>query len=245
MRYLVLTARTLAVQDRPDSQGIHIMAQADDDGQFEDDNQGAPKLRKRKDQSGGTNWGKIILILCGVGAISLALCCGVGYYFASKAFKMESDPVKIAAMQKEIVEIDIPAGMQPKMGMNMNLGVMTMKMVMYNPEQASTLMLMQMQVTGQTDEQMQQAFRQQAGQQQNAQFRIESSETKTVKINGEDRDFLFAKGTVTPPGGQATPARMITGMFPAKNGMGFIQYSIDETKYDEAAVIKTLESIHK
>ncbi len=92
---------------------------------------------------------------------------------------------------------------------------------------------------------MQQSFRQQAGQQQNAQFRIDSSETKTVKINGEDRDFLFAKGTITPPGGQPTPARMITGMFPAKTGMGFIQYSIDETKFDEAAVIKTLESIHK
>jgi hypothetical protein len=231
-------------------QGHITMAQFDDDGQFEDEDQdsgrGSSKPRKQKVQAAGTNWGKVILILCGVGAVSLALCCGVGYYFFSKAFKMETDPVKIAVMQKEIVEIDIPADMQPAMGMNMNLGVMTMKIVAYNPNQSSTLMLMQMQVTGQTDEQMQQSFRQQAGQQQNAQFRIESSETKTVKINGEDRDFLFAKGTITPPGGAAAiPARMITGMFPAKTGMGFIQYSIDETKYDEAAVIKTLESIHK
>ena len=38
---------------------------------------------------------------------------------------------------------------------------------------------------------------------------------------------------------------MVTGMFPSKDGMGFIQYSIDETTYDEAAVIQTIESIHK
>ena len=103
-----------------------------------------------------------------------------------------------------------------------------------------------MQIAGQTDEQMQQAFRQQAGQhQQNAQFKIESSETKTLKVDGQDRDFLFAKGAMTPQGGAGIPVRMVTGMFPSKGGMGFIQYSIDEAAYDEAAVIKTIESIHK
>lgn len=154
--------------------------------------------------------------------------------------------MKIAAMQKEIVEIDVPPNMVPGMGMNMNLGVMKMKIVMYNPNLSSSLMLMEMQVTGQTEEQMQQSFRQQAGQQQqNAQFKVESSESKKVMIDGQERDFMFAKGMMTPPGGTGTAVRMITGMFPSKNGMGFIQYSIDEANYDEAAVIKTLESIHK
>ena len=159
---------------------------------------------------------------------------------------MTLDPVKIAARQKEIIEIDIPQGMQPGVGMNMNFGVMTMKMVMYNPGQASSMMLMEMQIAGQTEEQMKQAFSQQANQQQNqAQFRVESSETKKIKIDGVDRDFQFAKGTLTPQGGKPTPARMITGLFPSKTAMGFITYSIPEEDYDEAAVIKTLESIHK
>lgn len=226
------------------------MAQSDD-GQFEDDNQDAgdeapAKSRKTRVQSStGTNWGKIILILLGVGTVSLALCCGVGYYFFSSAIKM--DPVKIVEMQKEIVEIDVPQGMQPNMGVNMNfMGFMTMKMVMYNPGNTTSMMLMEMQIAGQTEEQMKQAFSQQASQQQNqAQFRVESSETKTIKIDGVDREFLFAKGTLTPQGGKPTPARMITGLFPSKTAMGFIVYSIDETNYDEAAVIKTLESIHK
>ena len=225
------------------------MAQNDNDGNFEDDRdsdyletgRGAPGKRK-KASSGGTNWVKIILILLGVGAVSLALCCGIGGYFASKAFKMELDPVKITAMQKEIVEIDIPPGLQPKMGMNMNLGVMTMKMVMYNPESGTSMMLMQMQVTGQTEEQMQQAFNQQAGQQQQQkQFQLESREIKTITVDGQERKFNFDKGTLSPQGRPATPVRMITGMFPAKTGTGFIQYTIDEDKYDEAAVIKTIE----
>ena len=95
-----------------------------------------------------------------------------------------------------------------------------------------------------TKEQMEASFKQQAGQ-QNKNFRQESAETKTVKVDGQDTDFIFAKGTLNPPNGAPKPVRMVTGMFPAKDGMGFIQYSIDEDKYDEAAVIKTLESIHK
>lgn len=225
------------------------MAQNDSDDQFEDDNQmgdnEAPqKSRKPRVQAAtGTNWGKIILILCGVGAVSLALCCGVGYYFFPVS--MTQDPVKIAAIQKEMIEIDVPPNMQPAMGMNMNFGPVKMKMVIYNPNAGASLMLMEMQIAGQTEEQMKQSFNQQAGQQQNNQFRMDSSETKTVKVDGQDRDFLFAKGTVSPPGGQPAAVRMITGMFPSKNGMGFIQYSVNEEGYDEAAVIKTLESIHK
>lgn len=224
------------------------MAPNDDDGQFEDDDQGpgngATPSRKKKLQAKGTNWGKVILILLGVGVVSLALCCGGFVWWVQKAVVQE--PAKIAVMQKEIIEIDIPPNLQPGMGMNMNFfGAFKMKIVAYNPNQASSLMLMQMQISGQTEEEMKQAFNQQAGQQQNAQFKMDSSETKVVKVDGQDRNFLFAKGTLAPPGQPPVAVHMVTGMFPSKEGMGFIQYSIDETKYDEAAVIKTLESIHK
>ena len=226
------------------------MAQNDADDQFQDDNQRlgdeSPKSRKTRAPSTGTNWGKIILILLGVGAVSLALCCGGGYYFASRAVKMATTPAEVTAMQKEIIEIEIPQGLQPTMGMNMNMGFMTMKMVMYNPGQSNSMMLMEMQIAGQTEEQMKQAFSQQANQQQQqAKFQVETSETKTVKIDGVERQFQFAKGTLTPQGGQPTPARMISGLFPSKTAMAFITYTIDEANYDEAAVIKTLESIHK
>lgn len=224
------------------------MAQYDDQ-QFEDDNQDlgeeSSKPQKKRTQSGsGTNWGKIILILLGVGVVSVALCCGGVIYWFKGA--MTKDPVQIAAIQKEIVEIDVPPHMQPGGGMNMNIfGFFRMKMAIYTVNPGSFLILMEMQISGQTDAQMQQSFNQQAGQQQNAQFKIESSETKVIKIDGQDRNFLFAKGALTPSGGQSIPVRMITGMFPSKNGMGFIQHSIEEANYDEAEVVKMLESIHK
>ncbi len=224
------------------------MAQYDDD-EFEDDRDMGEETRKPQRKkvaaSSGTNWGKILLILFGVGLVSMVLCCGGFYYFASQAFDMTMEPAKVAAMQKEIIEIDIPPDVQPAMGMNMNLGVVKMKMVAYSPDSGTSLMLMQMQISGQSEEQMRDAFRQQAGRQQNNTFRQESAETKTVKVDGQDTDFSFAKGTLNPPNAAAKPVRMVTGMFPSKDGMGFIQYSIDEEKYDEAAVIKTLESIHK
>jgi hypothetical protein len=227
------------------------MAQYDNEDQSDDQNEGlgggsAKPRKKRTQASSGTNWGKIILIMLGIGGVSLALCCGVGYYFASKAVKMVMTPAEVTAMQKEIIEIEIPQGLQPTMGMNMNMGFMTMKMVMYNPGQVQSMMLMEMQIAGQTEEQMKQAFSQQANQQQNqSQFQVESSETKSVMIDGVERQFQFAKGTLVPQNGQSTPARMISGLFPSKTAMGFITYTIDETTYDEAAVIKTLESIHK
>ncbi|MFO1004708.1 MAG: hypothetical protein U0929_02020 [Planctomycetaceae bacterium] len=223
------------------------MAQNDND-EFEDDRDIGEETRKprrkREESSGGTNWGKILLILFGVGAVSLLLCCGGGYFLFRNAFDMTQDPAKIAVMQKEIIEIDLPPDVQPAMGMNMNIGVMKMKVVGYSPNSGTSLMLMQMQISGQTKEQMETAFQQQSGQ-QNKNFRQESAETKTIKVDGQDTDFIFAKGTLNPPNGTSKPVRMVTGMFPSKDGMGFIQYSIDEDKYDEAAVIKTLESIHK
>lgn len=223
------------------------MAQNDND-EFEDDRDMGEETRKprrrRVEPSGGTNWGKILLILVGVGVVSLLLCCGGGYFFFRNALEVTQDPVKIASMQKEIIEIDLPPDVQPSMGMNMNFGVMKMKIVGYSPDAGTSLMLMQMQISGQTKEQMEDAFKQQTGQ-HNKNFRQESAETKTIKVDGQDTDFIFSKGTLNPPNGAPKPVRLITGMFPAKDGMGFIQYSIDEDKYDEAAVIKTLESIHK
>ena len=221
---------------------------ARNDGEFEDDRdmgeEDSKPRRRRAEPSGGTNWGKILLILFGIGLLSIVLCCGGGFYMFKDAGT--DDPAKIALIQKEIVEIDIPADLQPAVGVNVNLFFMKMKMAVYNPQSATSLMLMQMQLAGQSKEQMQASFKQQAGQQQqNRDFRMESSETKTVKIDGQDVDFLIAKGTLNSQGAAAVPVRMVTGMFPSKDGMGFIQYSIDEEKYDKAAVIKTLESIHK
>ncbi len=113
----------------------------------------------------------------------------------SKSIEMIEDPVKIAAAQQEIVEIQALPGLRPRMAMKMNLAVVGMTMVGYEGGGQTSMLLMQMQVAGQSDEQLQQNFRQQGGKNQKN-FQVESSETRKIKVDGTERDFLFAKGKI-------------------------------------------------
>lgn len=208
-----------------------------------DDSQ--PRTRKRRAvQPSGRSWGKILLILFGVGALSMALCCGGILWFGSKSLEMIEDPVKIAAAQQEIVTIQTMPGLQPRMAMKMNLAVMGMTVVAYEGAGQTTLMLMQMQIAGQSDEQLQQNFRQQGNKDQKN-FQVESSETRKIKVDGTERDFLFAKGKIVPDHGDAIPVRQVSGMFPSRQGMGYLIVSMGEESYDEAAIIQMIESIKK
>lgn len=213
------------------------------DEEFEVVEERRPARRARSaPEKKGTSWFKIFIILMALGGASVAVCCGVGFYLMKDA--IVTDPVKVRAMQAEIVQIDIPAEYSPEMGIHMNLGFMTMRMVGFQGPAGGGVFLADMQVSGQTEAQMEQGFRQQIDQ-QGQKFRIESSETKKIMVDGVERDFLFAKGMIEPPIGGSIPGRMISGMIPAKEGVGFIQILTAEAQYDEAQAIQMLESIRK
>jgi hypothetical protein len=216
-----------------------------DDVEVEQVDDSQPRTRKRRvAPPAGRSWGKILLILFGVGVLSMALCCGGVVWFGSKSIEMIEDPVKIAAAQQEIVDIQSLPGLRPRMAMKMNLAVVGMTMVGYEGGGQTSMLLMQMQVAGQTDEQLQQNFRQQGGKNQKN-FQVESSETRKIKVDGTERDFLFAKGKILPEQGDSIPVRQVTGMFPSRQGMGFLIVTVDEESYDEPAVIQMIESIKK
>lgn len=216
-----------------------------DDLEVEQVDESLPRTRKRRvAPPAGRSWGKILLILFGVGALCMALCCGGVLWFGSKSIEMIEDPVKIAAAQQEIVDIQALPGLQPRMAMKMNLAVVGMTMVGYEGGGQTNMLLMQMQVAGQTDDQLQQNFRQQGGKNQKN-FQVESSETRKIKVDGAERDFLFAKGKILPEQGDSIPVRQVTGMFPSRQGMGFLIVTVDEESYDEPAVIQMIESIKK
>lgn len=232
-------------QDGDDDDRFPYQDDSSEEFEVEQVDESRPRTRKRPvAATGGRSWLKILLILFGVGVVSMALCCGGVLWWGSKSLQMTEDPVKIAAAQQEIAEIQVMPNLQPKVAMTMNLGIMNMRVVGYNSAGRSSLMLMQMQLAGQSDEQMQQNFRQQ-GQQRNDQFRVETAETRKITVGGVERDFLFAKGTIQPEGGAPMAARQITGMFPSRNGMGYLIVTIEEGDYDEAAVVKMIESIKK
>lgn len=211
----------------------------------EEVDESSPRTRRRRVvETGGRSWGKILLILLGVGAVSLALCCGGALWFWNRSFEMTEDPVKVVAAQQEIAEIQLLPNQQPLFAMKMNLGLMNMTLVAYKSTGRSSMMLMQMKMTGMTEDEMQQNFRKE-GQKKNDQFQEESSETQKIKVDGVEREFLFAKGKLQSGGGPAVAARQITGMFPSRNGMGYLIVTIEEEVYDEAAVIQMIESIKK
>ncbi len=197
--------------------------------------------------SNGIKWRKIAptcLKVCGLTLI-LTICCGVGYYFIQQSVKL--DPGQITAIQKEIVDIDLPASLHPGIGINRPLSFAKLKMAFYNPTEATSLMLIGFLDNDEHDyEQSMNACHLHANEYWNQDFQVESSELKSIQINGTANDFRFIKGNIILPGGRMTPGQLIFGQFAAKNHRkGFIRYSIAESDYDEAAVIKMLESIRQ
>ncbi|MFO1005140.1 MAG: hypothetical protein U0929_04205 [Planctomycetaceae bacterium] len=177
--------------------------------------------------------------------LGLTICCGVGYYFFQQSMKL--DPAQITAIQREIVDIDLPTNLHPGIGINRRMSFAKLKMALYNPTEATSLMLIGFLDNDEHDyEQSMKACHLHANEYWNNDFQVESSELKSIQINGTANDFQFIKGKIILPGGRMTPGRLIFGQFAAKNyRKGFIRYSITESDYDEEAVIQMLESIRK
>ena len=121
-----------------------------------------------------------------------------------------------------------------------------MQMATYSPDQTQqnrTLMLMQMKMEGQDEQQMEemeQQLKMQSGQQDmNQGFIIESSETRTFVIDGQDREFVFAVGTNSA----GETVHQVTGVFPGRNGTATLMMMDDDANWDEAAIEQMIESI--
>lgn len=191
---------------------------------------------------------KILLIVLVLGGIALLACCGVMAWFGSQV-KMDQTvvPAEIDALREEIVSIEIPEGFAPQVGMNMDVKVMTMKMVSYAQEEtAGSLVLAQMKMPAQqgaqNEQQMQQQLEMQMRQQNMGaeEIDIESSESRTFQIKGRDVRFTFAKGKEPDSG---TEFRRVHGAFPGNDGTAFLQLQMEEEAWDEDAVVRMIESI--
>jgi hypothetical protein len=66
----------------------------------------------------------------------------------------------------------------------------------------------------------------------------ESTETREFTIGGEKVPFEFIKGTSAQG-----PSRQVVGVFQGRNGVIMVMLIVPESDYDEAAVVRMLESI--
>jgi hypothetical protein len=198
---------------------------------------GTPPPRK-------SNTAKILLIILAVVVIGAVLCCGgIGLFmYSNPPIKTTQTAAEVVEKTNAIVDIDIPPAFHPVMAMDMNMYVMTMQMVAYDGQGSGMLMIAQVQAPQGADQaQMQQQMRQ-SMQQQNMgeQLSVKNSETKTVKVDGQDVDFLFSTAENAK---DKSEWRQVTGAFPGKNGTAFMILQQPSVAYDEEAVIKMLESI--
>ncbi|MCA9052782.1 MAG: hypothetical protein KDA75_03045 [Planctomycetaceae bacterium] len=205
----------------------------------------APSSRKRTRAKEGMSTGAKVAIILGICAgVLLLVCCGAGFYFFGKIGKsLTEDPAEIESIRQDIVsQIDIPAGFAPAAGFDFSIAGQGMKMAIYGQgtEQNPSHMLMLMKMSIQADpEQMRQEMQKSAGRQQT--INVESSETKTVTIDGQEVDFRFAKGKTD----KGVAVREVSGAFAGNGGAVMLLMLVPEEDWDEAQAIQVLESIKK
>lgn len=207
---------------------------------------------------------KVLLILGTIAGLGLVLCCGgpaIVYVMFKDAivqkikntFDLTTDPEEVKGRSEEIAHLDIPENYTPVSAVRFSIGF-TMKMIVYqsgsNNQGALVLMEMEMNQPGMDRKQMREQMLQQMRSQQanggpggfNSQIVAQSTETKTFKVNGEDVEFDFVKGT-RPGDSSGTIYRQVTGTFQGKNGIVMLMLFIPDSEYDEEAVSKMIQSI--
>lgn len=188
---------------------------------------------------------KILLILAGVGFVGMLLCIGAigltGYYFVNQVKEgMTEDPAEIAERTDEIIGIEILPGMNPLVAMRMNVIVMKMNFSVYGaPHGENVLLICDIQMPDQTADEDE--FRRQLGNQGFGEdIDVTASEIREIETAAGTLTFEFAEGT----NGLGNTIYQVTGMIPSRSGgVGFLMLQQDEQDYDEAAVVKMLESI--
>ncbi|MBI3866587.1 MAG: hypothetical protein HY290_32295 [Planctomycetia bacterium] len=196
---------------------------------------------------------KVLLILGTIAGLFLVLCCGGAgflYYKFKDTISVTTNAAEVKKQTSEIVTIDIPEGYTPISAVRFSPGIFTMKMMMYQggTNNQGGLVLMEMNQAGSDPKQMRDQMLQQMRSQQaqgggsfNSQIVAQSTETKVFKINGENVEFDFVKGTRA---GDSTVMRQVVGTFSGKGG-GTILFMliVQDSDYDEEAVSKLIKSI--
>ncbi len=184
---------------------------------------------------------KVLLIFGGVFGVLAITCCGFGIWIYNKfSNAMTTDPEQVVAIQQAIVAMDVPQHLPPQVGMDINIWGIEMKMVVFAAAGGEVLTLMQMagaQSDPATQQQMQAEMKKQGKQ---PGMKVDSTETRTVTIGGEEVPFEFSTGTEEKSG---RPTRQVSGAFEGRDGAVLLQYIVPEDEWDEDQVMTMLRSI--
>jgi hypothetical protein len=205
---------------------------------YENDEQDKPKK----------GWGCVVWTLIILCSTCLLCCCGAGLLFYSLTPKIVDQPADIEQMKSELVEIDLPAGLEPKIGGHwspMSLGRVTG--VGYADEKEGKFLGL-VKLSGFNsdlrkfvDNVKKEIISKNSPGQQNDDTTVISSETKQIVMNsGETLEFQFM---VMENNKDKKKFYQVLGTIPSASGEIAVIYIVKEEEWDEAATIELLKSI--
>ena len=209
-------------------------------------------VQPRKGMSG---WGKFFLVMAIGSGLMVVVCCGVagvmmygGYRMFADAFSQ--DPAVVRQVADSITAIDVPEGFEPKFSVNMR--VPTTNQVLFTcsvfgeQQEQGTLILAQFNsevASGDDPEALHEQLKEfqpyrDANQQE--EIEITKTEEREYTVRGQPARFMISQGK-----GQKTGKEYVRvlGKFPGKEGPALLALLEEADQYDEAALVKMLESI--
>jgi len=191
-------------------------------------------------KAGMSTAAKVLIVLGAFGGLSLLVCCGGAFYLFRKVQDIAKDAT--ADRPEKVVLIDPPPGFKQSQSVDM----FVMRIVGYihenNPKSTIALVEFNKNVFPKMDPaqqrlQMRTQLQQQQGQERRIQ--VEETEKRTFTVCGKEVEFEFNVGKDD----QGTVVHEVMGVFETAHGLVLLLLIADEQQYDEAAVVKMIESI--
>ncbi|MFO1019912.1 MAG: hypothetical protein U0903_04355 [Planctomycetales bacterium] len=181
----------------------------------------------------------ILIIMALLGVLSLALCLALGglAWWGVSQFHPSFDPKVGREVAQGIADIDIPPELVARMSMHADkLGIRMVIFAGDNETEGLVLTQFRDPKTSGNAPDVKQSFESTS----EKDFDITESTDKEFTIRGAKTKFTFAKGKNKK---NNQDARLVHGKFTGKDGNADFVYFTPADKYDEARVIKIIESI--
>jgi len=215
--------------DWPDDSGHNVRDPMDD-------------LIGKPQKSGMSTLMKVMLVLVLICGLVCCGCCGGLWFWGSQQELDMDNPAGARAVAQEVLKQPVPEEMfVPKGSMDIGFfSLFEMKMGLFEAKGGDgMLMIMKMRMPQQSgqEQEMEQALKSQTAQHSES-LTIESSESKTLNVKGiGEVNFLFSKGKQPE---SDKDYRQIQGVLPSSGGGALFLLQVEESIYDEAAIIEWL-----
>jgi hypothetical protein len=192
--------------------------------------------------------GKVLLGL-GIGCgLLVVLCCGVvgfGSYAIVKIAKESTseDPKQINDLAEEIVTIDVPEGLGPVLGVNVNLPFVgpVMKGALYSDaDKKNHLIIGQINQSFGDRHNLETQLRTSMHREGDEDLEVRETETLDTKINGEVAHFTISRGV-----GHASKEEYweVVGQFKGDEGPAVLIFKARVADFDKDKVLEMLKSM--